>query len=161
MNAVLKKMQYKGDEEIIVLNSPVEFTRHFNEISYSAKILSDYKKIKKNKKFGFILIFVKTCAEVEKYSSLAKSNLAEDGNLWFAYPKKSSKRYQVELLPGKIDISRDNGWQPLGDLGFEGVRAVAVDDDWSALRFRQAKYIKNLTRDKSWVMSSEGKTRKE
>ena len=46
-------------------------------------------------------------------------------------------------------------------FGFlEGVRAVAVDENWSALRFRQPKYIKSLTRDKSRTMSEEGTTKK-
>lgn len=153
MNEVLKKMQYKGDEEILILNSPDEFKNHIEEISYSAKVYSDYKKIKPDKIFGFILIFVKSCREVEKFAQHAKNNLTEDGNFWFAYPKKSSKRYTS-------DISRDNGWQPLGDLGFEAVRGIAIDNDWSALRFRNAKNIKNLKRDNSRIMSNEGKTKK-
>ena len=153
MNPVLKKMQYKGDDEIIILNSPEEFKNNFKEIESSIKVYTDYKKIKKSDKFGFILIFIKSCADVEKFSVIAKNNLFDDGNLWFSYPKKSSKKYDT-------DISRDNGWQPLGNAGFEVVRAVAVDEDWSALRFRKPEHIKSFTRDKSWAMSKEGKIKK-
>lgn len=149
MNEVIKKMQYKGEEEILILNSPDEFNNHFAEISNTAKVFTDFKKIKNDKKFYFILIFVKSFEEIKKYSALAKNNLEKDGNFWFAYPKKSSKKYQSE-------VTRDNGWQPLGDLGFEGVRAIAIDDDWSALRFRHVKNIKILKRDKSRIMSNDG-----
>jgi hypothetical protein len=34
----------------------------------------------------------------------------------------------------------------LGAAGFEPVRMVAVDEDWSALRFRRVGFIKTLTR---------------
>jgi hypothetical protein len=68
------------------------------------------------------------------------------------YPKRSSKKYDT-------DISRDDGWQPLGDLGFEPVRQVAVDEDWSALRFRQTSRIKTMTRNSEMTLSAEGKKR--
>ena len=45
----------------------------------------------------------------------------------------------------------------LGDLGFEGVRMVAIDEDWSAIRFRRVENIKTLNRDQSWIMSEAGK----
>lgn len=34
----------------------------------------------------------------------------------------------------------------MGSLGFAGVRQVAIDDDWSALRFRRVEYIKKMAR---------------
>jgi hypothetical protein len=46
----------------------------------------------------------------------------------------------------RTDISRDRGWQPLLSLGFVPVSQVAVDDDWSALRFRLADEVQSLTR---------------
>ena len=42
-------------------------------------------------------------------------------------------------IPG---IDRDHGWKILNDSGFQGVRMVVIGDDWSALRFRNAKFIK-------------------
>jgi hypothetical protein len=51
--------------------------------------------------------------------------------VWVAYPKKASRRYGCEF-------DRDTGWQALGDAGFEPVRQVAIDEDWSALRCRQS-----------------------
>lgn len=71
-----------------------------------------------------------------------------DEVVWLAYPKLSSKKYTCEF-------NRDTGWQALGDIGFEGVRMVAIDEDWSALRFRKAENIKTMTR--SFAMSKKGK----
>lgn len=69
-----------------------------------------------------------------------------DAIVWFAYPKGSSKKY-------KSQINRDNGWNVLGREGFEPVRMVAIDEDWSAVRFRRAGFIKNMTRDKEHLLS--------
>ena len=57
-----------------------------------------------------------------------------DPILWFAYPKASSRRYAC-------DFNRDSGWDVLRGLGFDSVRQVAIDEDWSALRFRRVQYI--------------------
>jgi len=46
-----------------------------------------------------------------------------------------------------------------GDAGFEPVRMVAIDDDWTAMRARRVEFIKNLTRPESFALSTEGKKR--
>lgn len=65
--------------------------------------------------------------------------LAEDALLWIAYPKKSGKI--------RSDISRDNGWELVFAAGYEPVTQVAIDDDWSALRFRKSEAIGPKLRD--------------
>ena len=72
--------------------------------------------------------------------------------LWFAYPKKSSKLY-------RSDINRDAGWDVLGKFGFEPVRQIALNEHWSALRFRVVAEIKNLTRRTFMAISEEAKKR--
>jgi len=85
------------------------------------------------------LVLVQNSDEISQWARVAGQFFQADQVLWFAYPKKSSKMYA-----GQID--RDHGWKPLQDLGFEPVRQVALDEDWSALRFRRRIYIKNFTR---------------
>jgi len=53
--------------------------------------------------------------------------------------------------------ARDDGWQVLGDIGYEGVRMVAIDEDWSALRLRKTSYIKILKHNPKRAISREGK----
>jgi hypothetical protein len=69
-----------------------------------------------------------------------------------AYPKGSSKRYQCEF-------NRDGGWDVLAHAGFEAVRQVAIDEDWSALRFRRVEFIKSLTRAPGRAATQAGKRR--
>ena len=147
MNPVFKKLQFKSHDKILVLNAPIEFGKNLEEMSGFTAI-HDNLTVKET--YDFVLIFVKSCSEIRQYAEAAKTTLNEDALLWFAYPKKSSKKYQS-------DISRDDGWQPLGDLGFEGVRQIAIDEDWSVIRFRDARFIKTMSRDKKRAMSKEGK----
>ena len=44
-----------------------------------------------------------------------------------------------------------------GNLAGKPVRMVAIDEDWSALRFRKAEHIKTMTR--SFAMSEAGKNK--
>ena len=45
----------------------------------------------------------------------------------------------------------------MGEAGFEPVRMVAIDEDWSALRFRRAEFIKNMTRPEEYRYSEHAK----
>jgi hypothetical protein len=47
----------------------------------------------------------------------------------------------------------------LGHEGFEPVRMVAIDEDWSAKRFRRAGFIKNMTRPKEYRLTERSKAR--
>ena len=42
------------------------------------------------------------------------------------------------------DLDRDHGWKTLNDSGLHGIRMVSIDDDWSAFRFSNEKFIKSL-----------------
>jgi hypothetical protein len=86
--------------------------------------------------YDFIMIFVKSVSEIESLSPIILHNLMADGVLWFCYPRKTSKKYSS-------DIDRDHGWKALKDSGLYGIRMVALDEDWSAMRFRNVKYIKS------------------
>lgn len=151
MNAVFKKMQFKDQKIMLVLQEPSSFSGDADDMKAVAIL---HKEPVEGSSYDFVLVFVQKTEEIENWAPKLDSLLTEDGLFWWAYPKKSSKNY-------RSDISRDQGWQPLGDLGYEGVRQVAIDADWSALRFRKADHIKSLKRDPSWIMSKEGKKKAE
>ena len=101
---------------------------------------------------SFSLAFVTKQAEVDACARGAAERTVGDAVVWFAYPKQSSKRY-------KSEIDRDRGWDVLGAAGFEPVRMVAIDEDWSAVRFRRVDFIKALTRGKEHTISAAGKAK--
>ena len=88
------------------------------------------------KALAFALSFVTQRAELHRLSRKLSAKAAGDAILWFAYPKGTSKKYSC-------DFNRDDGWEVLRQAGFDSVRQVAIDDDWSALRFRRVEFIKH------------------
>jgi hypothetical protein len=135
MATVFAKLNLKDQKEIVVLDSPESFE---SEIA-SLKGVSIVRDLRKAKNPEFVLAFVNTQQAVDSLAPAIAKKAPGDAILWFSYPKATSKKY-------KSQISRDNGWKVLGQLGFEPVRMVAIDEDWSAIRVRRVEYIKTLTR---------------
>ncbi|GAB3690565.1 hypothetical protein GCM10027592_07930 [Spirosoma flavus] len=149
MNPIFAKLNYKTQPEITVLNAPDEFLPIMDEMRSMATIVTSPEQIQIG---SFAIAFVKTQQEVDAVSQLLTEKIQGDGLLWLAYPKGSSKKY-------KCDFNRDTGWTTLGKLGFEPVRMVAIDEDWSALRFRRVEYVKKMTRQESGAISEQGKAK--
>ncbi len=150
MNSIFKKLNFKGQTQILVLNAPESFHPVMNEMVHLTQIDTTYQD---DVKYPFQLIFTEMAADLSKAIDGLEGKLEGDSILWFAYPKKSSKNY-------KSDIYRDSeAWIKLGALNYEGVRQVAIDADWSALRFRNVDYIKTLKRTKLRAMSKKGQER--
>lgn len=133
MDPLLKKLNFKEGMKIQIWNCPAELKdleKEWTSMGFLAKDSDDP---------DFLLGFVLSEEEIRVLFDQMKPHLQKDEIFWIAYPKKSSKRYQVS-------INRDKGWKALGDQGYEGVRQVSINEDWSALRWRNVKFIKNLTR---------------
>ena len=148
MDAVFKKMNFKDQKNITVINAPESF--HAN-----MEAMKPWTNIKTNlraKRIEFVITFVTEQKEIDQLVPKIIHKLEEDAVVWFCYPKKRSKKYTC-------NFNRDTGWETLGALGYEGVRIVAIDEDWSAVRFRKATHIKTMTRSKGFAMSKEGKAK--
>jgi hypothetical protein len=135
MKNLLYKLNYRGQKRISVINADDVF---IHSISSELKDVIIDQKIDPRYPYEFIIIFVKSISDVEQIAPMTIHNLMADGILWFCYPKKTSKKYYS-------DIDRDHGWKILNDSGLNGIRMVAIDKDWSALRFRNKKYIKSTS----------------
>jgi hypothetical protein len=133
MKKLVEKLNYKGQERIAVINAEESFNILLSSELRNVKIDRD---IDPRFPYEFIIIFVRRISEVESITPVVLHNLMADGILWFCYPKKTSKK-------NSSDIDRDHGWKALNDSGLYGIRMVAIDDDWSALRFRNKKFIKS------------------
>jgi hypothetical protein len=131
MATVFEKLNWKDQQEIVVLNAPESFEPELAQLSV-AKVGRNLSPVKET---SFLLAFVMRKSEVDSLAPQIAKRAKDDAIVWFAYPKGSSKKY-------KCDFNRDTGWDALICLGFETVRAIAVDQDWTALRFRRSEYVK-------------------
>ena len=130
MTPLFKKLNLGTLRRIHVLNAPESFETELAALD-GIEIGRDARG-----KVAWALAFAMTQAELDKASRALVKAADGDAQLWIAYPKGSSKRYRCEF-------NRDSGWTVLKDAGFDTVRMVAIDEDWSALRFRRSEYIKS------------------
>ncbi len=148
MSAIFKKLNLKDQAEIVVLDAPSSFESELKTLTG----VTIRRKLSEAKSPGFVLAFGTRQKQVEAFARAIATKTAGDAVVWFAYPKGSSKRYVCEF-------NRDSGWASIGAAGFEPVRQVAIDEDWSALRFRRVEHIKTLTRSRLDAISAEGRRR--
>lgn len=128
MNPVIKKLQYKDQAKILALNVPEQTKGLVHEFGCEADL-----KIKAN--YDFILFFAADMSEADRYAKHVVAALNHDGCLWFCYPKGSSKKYIS-------DINRNKAWKVFEPFDFRPVSQVSIDEDWSALRFRDKALVR-------------------
>ncbi len=142
--SVFKKLQLKDHKTMLCISPPQQFIELLLSLPEGVSVYT-----KTNiKQVGFIIGFVKSENDLKVLMQKIEKYLQLDTLLWICYPKKTSKNFTST-------INRDNGWLLMGDYGLEAVSAVAIDEDWSGLRFKQATQIKTLNRT-SGILSKEG-----
>lgn len=135
MPFVFDKLNLKDQGEILVVNAPASFEPEIKRLSGVTVLRNpaDAKTI------HFSLAFVTRKADLNDLAKRLCPKAEGDAVLWFAYPKGTSKKY-------KCDFNRDTGWDYVRAAGFDSVRQVSIDEDWSALRFRHVEFIKSTVR---------------
>lgn len=121
-----KKLQLKPGQSISILNAPKGFDVEGAQVSHKLAAKCDA-----------VLLFCQWHDELAKQWNKVISALGETGVFWVAYPKKSS-RLESDLA-GMMTwpIYKDSPWQP--------VAIIAIDENWSAARF---KYAPNLSEER-------------
>jgi hypothetical protein len=71
------------------------------------------------------IVFVEDAAAVAAFLDEHGDRLSGPAILWFCYPKG-----------GRADINRDTLWPMVAVHGLRPITQVAIDETWSALRFR-------------------------
>ena len=147
MDPLLRKLNLKDEPEIVVLGAPEGLRPVLERFAEDVGVRTTLAP-----GAAFVLAFVRTAADIAERAQQVGGATEGDVKVWMAYPKKSSPLHDPE-------VSRDESWEPMGAAGFEGVRQVAIDGDWSALRFRRVEHIGRLRRDPSRAITGEGRRR--
>jgi len=74
------------------------------------------------------LVFADDARSLRQVLTAHRDRLAQPEVFWVAYPKAN-----------RADINRDTLWPILAEYGMRPIGQVAVDEVWSALRFRPLK----------------------
>ncbi len=87
-------------------------------------------KLTTSAKADGVLAFVRKLADVDEKCAAVIAAAKVDSLAWVAYPKAG----QLDT-----DLNRDVLWKRLLKSDVQGVRQIALDSVWSAMRFRPAK----------------------
>jgi hypothetical protein len=112
--SLAKKLNLKDGMTLRALGKPPGFD--FDDV-----------KLTSSSKADAVFVFVKTLAEVDAKCEPVIAAAKADRLAWVAYPKAGQLG---------TDLNRDVLWRHLTKSGVQGVRQIAADSVWSAMRFR-------------------------
>jgi hypothetical protein len=120
-----QKMLIKEDQKVLLLNAPKSYKATLGPLPGGAKLVS-----KATAPADVIHLFVANRAELEAELPKVKALAGPQSLIWVSYLKGTAKT--------KTDINRDSLHAYARTVGLEGVSLIAIDDDWSAMRFKLA-----------------------
>jgi hypothetical protein len=126
--SLAQKLGVKPGHRLLILNAPGGYLDQLKPLPEGTTLHTSGEG-----QYDLVQLFVHNKADIDAHAPSALESLREDGLFWVAYPKQSSKM--------KTDINRDVGWETVKGLGLDGVKQIAIDALWSALRFRPAEKI--------------------
>jgi hypothetical protein len=136
MDPLFSKLNYKDGQTLVVLHPPVVFEQHLETIPPEYQVVNEFTT---DHPIEFIIVFSTKKDEVRELLKSIVPCLIGDAVFWLAYPKGTSKKFSC-------DFNRDTSWEICKPYQLLPVRQIAVDDDWSALRFRKKEYVKSSGR---------------
>ena len=112
------KLQIKPGASVAVLHQPDDVDLEFAE---------DTSAVNDPDAADTVIVFVKNRAQLDERAKPLLNAATRDALSWLAYPKAG----QLDT-----DLDRDSLWELFGARGIRPVRQIAIDDTWTALRFR-------------------------
>jgi hypothetical protein len=123
--SLLEKLQLKDEKNLLLQGLPLSIEKQFVKFSFAKNVTP----LLKSKKVDFALIFAFSQKQLKDILKDVMPALHTESKFWIAYPKATSKIAS--------DLSRDSSWDFIAAHGYETVRMVAVDNLWSAMRFKK------------------------
>jgi hypothetical protein len=116
--SLFKKLQIKPGMRIAVLHAPPDFAKLLDGVDHATSVRGT---------FDLIHTFVTTKKDATSEAPNLAKALRAGGILWVSYPK--GKKIVT-------DLNRDILREELEEHGLIAVSQVAIDEVWSALRFK-------------------------
>jgi hypothetical protein len=129
MTSLTQKLQLKPGQQLVLINPPQDYLPVIARDADRIGIITGPAGINPDG----VLLFINNLADIAHFSSEAIHLVRPGGLLWLAYPKGTSGV--------KTDVNRDRLWEALKPTGWRPVRQVAIDEVWSAMRFRPEEEV--------------------
>lgn len=129
MNALAKKLQIKPESHWLLYNAPANFLDSLTPLPDGAQVTFNTVG-----DFNGILLFVTNSAELTTELKVIVPLLKADTVFWIIYPKKTSNIV--------TDLEMMSSWDEPTVYGLRPVASAAVNETWTALRFRPIEQVK-------------------
>jgi hypothetical protein len=126
MNSLARKLLIKPGSRVAIVDAPAGYPERLLPLPDGAAVVDVQPGL------DVVQVFVRDKTALNG-AAAAFGSVREGGVLWVCYPKGGIK--------AGTDLNRDVLWQELSKVGLAGVTLVAVDDTWSAMRFRPADEV--------------------
>jgi hypothetical protein len=121
--SVAQKLLLKPGQRIAVVGTPGDYAALVGGLPDGATLTAE-----PTRDADVLHLFVTDRADLAaRWPAVARA-MGPDTTLWISYPKRG---------PGvTTDLTRDVGWAPVRASGYDPVTQVAIDERWSAMRYR-------------------------
>jgi hypothetical protein len=124
-----KKLQVKPAHRILLVNAPANYEELLAPLPREAQIFTTADGT-----FDVIQLFVMNSQDLQRDLAWLKDHLRPDTIFWITYPKKSSG------IESNLEMMQS--WEETAKYGLSGVAAAAINETWTALRFRPSNQVK-------------------
>ena len=115
-------------EKLLIKPDTTVWSSHAARLDLIRPLPEDVRVVDRLEQATTALVFADDAASLRDLLTAHRDQLARPSVLWVAYPKGN-----------RTDLNRDSLWPILGEYGLRPISQVAVDEVWSALRFRPLK----------------------
>jgi hypothetical protein len=115
-------------DKLLIKPGATLWLSHPDRVKLLGPLPTDVRAVAGPEQATTALIFADDAAALRAILAAHQDQLALPGTLWVAYPKGN-----------RAEINRDTLWPILAEIGLRPIGQVALDDVWSALRFRPYK----------------------
>jgi hypothetical protein len=127
-----KKLRFALEHQVAVLNAPDGYLAQLQPGPADVKTA-----LQPNATYDAVLLFVKDMDELRRLGPDAIHAAKPNGLLWITYPKGGKTRGATDLPATPWWVQRDVLGEITLETGYKAVSFVAIDDHWTALRFKR------------------------
>ncbi|MXV16200.1 YdeI/OmpD-associated family protein [Hufsiella ginkgonis] len=130
MNPLAKKLLIKPGSRVLLANVPAGYPDQLDPLPTGANV----SLAAGEGTYDVVQLFVVDRAQLKDSLSWLMGYLKTETVFWICYPKKSSGIVS--------DLEMMQSWDELKVYGYDGVAAAAINENWTALRFRPKNLVK-------------------
>jgi hypothetical protein len=122
---VIEKLQLNDEKNLLIQGLPSSVEKQFAKITFAKNVTP----LLKARRIDFGVVFALSQKHLCDMLNDVVPALADNAKFWVAFPKKTAKI--------ACDLSRQQNWEILTEMGYELAKIVELDTLWNAAKFKR------------------------